>query len=142
MKKNSIIRFLTILSVVAVLFSFSAGLVNVSAAELNDSYVQVQSVPSKNYAKAEAIIDKANAEIKFEACKTKTVCELLVSVGFDGSDPVIQLLINNLVNKTNRIAEKAINKCKKLGVRVICEYEEIIIAGNVVLIDPLISIPL
>lgn len=143
MNKRKIIRFLSIISLIAVIFSFQTGMF-ASACEVNtnSAYVTtVSSVSDADYAQAQAIVDRANAQIYNEVHQTKAVCDFLVMIGFDGNSPLIKALIDNLVDRTNTIAARAISDCARLGVTVKCEYTQYIIAGNVVLIDPLKTIP-
>lgn len=49
----------------------------------------------------------------------------------------VNRIIDHLVDDTNRAANLMIEKAAKAGIEVICEYVEVEIGGQIVLVDPL-----
>lgn len=55
----------------------------------------------------------------------------------DQANKIINKIIDELVKDTNKLADKMIQEAAKVGIQVICEYVEVEIGGQIVLIDPL-----
>lgn len=84
---------------------------------------------------AEAIAAKANEKIEKEIEKAILEAE---SLKRDHRYEVkLDKIINKLVLKTNKIAQKAIRDIEKLGFTAECEYQDVIIGNRVVKIDPI-----
>lgn len=90
------------------------------------------------------------SEIYNEVERTNNEIERLVEEAIDEAEKIdetskkadkeINKIIDKLVKETNKLAEKIIKEAAKVGVVVECEYVEIEIGGQIVLIDPLIVI--
>ncbi|MFA7636302.1 MAG: hypothetical protein WCX81_00910 [Monoglobales bacterium] len=93
-----------------------------SAVEAYVQTVTIDDISDKDYAKAEKTVEKANEKIL-----------KMVEKEMDAK----KLDLDKLVEKTNDEAFKAIEKCAKMGIEVICEYKVFEIQGNIVYIDPL-----
>ncbi len=55
----------------------------------------------------------------------------------DDAYKLINKIIDELVKDTNKLADKMIEEAAKVGIQVVCEYVEVEIGGQTVLIDPL-----
>jgi|GEM_PF-1710336 len=82
-----------------------------------------------NYEKAVRIAEKANAKIE----KLVFVAQHRAEV----QPQKVEAIIEQLVERTNEISAKAIEKIEELGFTAVCEYETYIIGGYEVEIDPL-----
>jgi len=81
--------------------------------------------------KAQAIVTAANAKIE---AATTVICTLAKGTKGIVADAFAALLVAT----TNAIAQDAIYRAGQLGVTVICEYKEVMVGDNRVLVDPLI----
>lgn len=87
-----------------------------------------------NIDKVQSIVDKANEDIEKEIKKAQKDVDKYADKGFDDK---ISERIDDLVNVTNEISEKAVEDSAEYDVEVECEYVEVIIGDESVLIDPL-----
>lgn len=81
--------------------------------------------------RAQAIVTAANAKIE---AVTTVICKLAAGTKGFVADTFAALLVAT----TNAIAQDAIYRAEQLGVTVICEYKEVLVGDNLVLVDPLI----
>jgi hypothetical protein len=114
-----------------------------------------------NAASAQAIVNDANASISQEidkaldqADRATAVYEASVAAlkyaGKSGAvllkladsvyDAALDKIGDQLVAKTDKIAQKAIAQCAKLGVTVECRYTPVTLGDHVVYVDPLVII--
>lgn len=97
-------------------------------------------------AKATAIIEEADRQIHDEIEKAMIKSSSILSRYEQGllstlqKDLKIQVLISQLIHKTNMISLRAQIKCKRIGVEVQCTYIYITIDGHEVAIDPFIIV--
>ena len=138
---RKLIRALSCILVISAIISFTSGFA-ASAYEpgFNNVNAYSQKVKASNEELAEKIVDKANADIEAKVAATKSLCDKMYSLDAEKHDALITNHINKMVEKTNAIAEKAINDCAKLGVTAVCEYTVVIIAGREVWVDPIKTI--
>lgn len=93
--------------------------------------------------KVQSIVDKANAKVEENIEKAVTQSEKVIAkyeagkISIEEKEAKVQAIIENLVTKTNEITTKAIEKCEKHGAVVECEWVEVIIDGQVVMVDPI-----
>lgn len=90
------------------------------------------------------------SEIPKEVERTNNEIERLVEQAIEEAEKIdesskkaekeINKIIDKLVKDTDKLADKMIKEAGKVGIEVLCEYVEIIIGGQTVLIDPLIVV--
>lgn len=76
------------------------------------------------------LVDNANEEIY----------QLIEDAQDDADEDVdsIDKIISKLIKDTNKIANKTIKKAAKEDISLFCQLEEVLIGGQIVLIDPLL----
>ena len=116
--------------------AFAAGPgMELSFAGTGDNYtvavVQNEYHPGSAEAKIIRIAEKANDDVDKEIAKAQEQA----AKAKKGKD--IDRIIEKLLEKTERITAKAIEKIQKLGGEAECEYVEVLVGGRTVLVDPL-----
>lgn len=87
-----------------------------------------------NLDKVQPLVDKANKDIEREIQKAQKDVEKYVDKSFDDK---ISERIDDLINVTNEISNKTVEKAEKYDIKVECEFIEVIIGDKPVFIDPL-----
>lgn len=100
---------------------FMMSLVTVAWADVN--------ISDKDYAKVEQHVEKANEKIYDLVIKAQDQA--------DKKNANTEKIIDQLLKQTNHFAAKAIEFGEKYGIIVECEYVEVEIGGQTVIIDPL-----
>ncbi len=90
---------------------------------------------SNNYTKAVYIAEKANREIDFEIHKAILKEEMIRD--HPNYEAKLDIIIEVLIKKTERISAKAQMRIERLGFEAECEYKLVIIGGREVYVDPL-----
>lgn len=136
-------RIIGLVFVLVLMFSIS-----VSAQVTTDSTVtevtsEVSEASTENLEKVEAIVDKANEKIEKKIDNAVAKSERIVAKYENDKlteaekDAKIDELVTGLIDKTNAISLKARTRCEKLGYTVECEWIEVEIDGQIILVDPL-----
>lgn len=94
----------------------------VSAKNNNTTGAQKKLSLDEKYELAEQIVEDANDEID-------EVVAYCISTEENDSQYAVK--------ESDKIAKKAIQNGKKIGITIVCEYEEVVIDGETVLIDPI-----
>jgi hypothetical protein len=85
-------------------------------------------------------INKENQKIDFIVDNAVEDANNLIDKGYTSDSEPVQALCEKVAEKTENISDKAIEKAYEEGYIVECNYIEVNIGGNTVLIDPLIVI--
>lgn len=110
----------------AILLAFAVTLTVPALEAKGDQQAKFEEV---NYEKALEIAERANAQIeKFVAIAQKQA---------EKQPEKVEVIIDLLIVKTNKISARAVEKIEVLGFTAVCEFETFIIGGYEVEIDPL-----
>lgn len=115
----------TVLTVVLVLTLFVP-----ASFAIEDNYIRIVNKVERTNEEIENLIDKALIDVDVEREKYDNDNQ-------EKLDKKIQHIIDKLVDDTNKLAEKMIKSAAKVEIQVMCEYVEVEIGGQKVLIDPL-----
>ena len=135
-------KLIFVLTIVAAVMFFKLG---VSACEVDQSAENVKNLitDSKAEVKVEKLVSEANKKIDKEienaVAKSETIAEDY-EYGNNTEkqkDKKIDKLVQKLIDQTNAISEKTRNKCADLGYEVICEWVEVEIDGETIMVDPI-----
>jgi vacuolar-type H+-ATPase subunit D/Vma8 len=115
-----------------------------------DDYFRISREVDETNQKIEEMIDKAieDAENAINAYKEEVKSNNKDSEGIghtikdkkDALNKEIQRIIERLVTDTNELAAKMVSKAAEAGIIVECEYVEVEIGNQKVLVDPLIVV--
>lgn len=92
---------------------------------------------------AQQIVDQANLQIDEVIASTLSKTDMIIEkydqnlITLEEKNAKIEKLIEKMVDKTNKISKKAQKSAAKLGVTVECELIEVLIDGQVILVDPI-----
>lgn len=116
--------------------AFAAGPgMELSSAGTADNYTitveQQEFHPGSAEAKIIRIAEKANDDVDKEIAKAQKQADKAKM------EKDIDCIIKKLLEKTERITAKAIEKIERLGGDAECEYVEVLVGGRTVLVDPL-----
>lgn len=114
----------TVLTIVLVVGLF----VPTSFAATNQDYKMIVSEVEETNEKIEELIEEAIEDAEEVLSSNKSQSKI---------DKEITKIIEKLVKETDKIAGKMIEKAAKVGILIECEYVEVIIGNQKVLIDPL-----
>ncbi len=117
----------TALTIVLVLGLF----VPTSFATSNKDYTKIVAEVEKTNQEIEELIEEAIEEAEEVSNSKKSNREI---------EKEIKEIIEELIEDTNKIAGKMVKKAAKVGIIVICEYVEVTIGNQKVLIDPLVVV--
>lgn len=99
-------------------------------------FVPASFAASEDYPWVEKEVLRTNNEI--DRLVEKAINEVeKVDASNNKVDKLINKIIDELVKDTNKLADKMIKEAAKVGIQVVCEYVEVEIGGQTVLIDPL-----
>lgn len=132
-------RVISLVFVLTLLFSISVS----AQVTYEASEAATIEASEENLEKVEAIVDKANQRIEKKINNAVEKSQRIVAKFEDGKlteaekDTKINELVTTLIDKTNAISQKSRTRCEKLGYTVECEWIEVEIDGNVVMVDPL-----
>lgn len=92
---------------------------------------------------AQQIVDQANLQIDEVIASTLSKTDMIIEkydqnlITLEEKNAKIEKLIEKMIDKTNKISKKAQKSAAKLGVTVECELIEVLIDGQVILVDPI-----